>query len=178
MAKPKVPLEEFVKKLNRASQIDYARLAAYIDGEGHLGISVSPPRGRGVTPRHCMVMTVTNTSELLFQWITSTFGGKAIMANHNNRKPNTKPCWRWLVSELQAEEVVRRCLPYFIIKGEQARIALAFRDLINETRSIGKEVESSVVEARESLRRNIVALNSAKGFGIVKSGLDRPAKVS
>jgi hypothetical protein len=178
MAKPKVPFNEFVKKLNRASQIDYARLAAFIDGEGHLGISVSPPRGRGITPRHCMVMTVTNTSELLFQWLTSTFGGKAIMANQNHRKPNTKPCWRWLVSELQGEEIVRRCLPYFIIKREQAEITLAFRNLINETRSCGAQVDQSVVETREALRRRIVALNSAKGFGIVKSGLDRPAKVS
>lgn len=174
MAKPRVPFDEFVRKLDRVDLIDFARLAAYIDGEGHIGISVSPPRGRGIAVRHYLVMTVTNTDLRLMNWITSTFGGTCCRANKNYLKPKTKPCYRWCICEIQSEEVIRRCLPYFIIKAEQARLGLLFRALINESRGKrGSPVEADAIERREELRQKVVYLNSAKGFGVVKTGLDR-----
>src|ERR1700722_14873898 len=130
MPKAKVPFNEYVSKLNRVDLIEFARLAAFIDGEGHIGITVTQPRGRGVTRRHTLIMTVTNTNILLFDWITSTFGGTVIHANKNHQKPNTKACFRWCLNELQSEEIVRRCLPYLIIKSEQAKIALKLRDML------------------------------------------------
>jgi hypothetical protein len=110
----------------------------------------------------------------LMNWITSTFGGTCLGANKNHLKPNTKQCYRWGICELQSEEIIRRCLPYLIIKQEQARLVLMFRALMADSKGKrGTPVEASAMAQREELRRKVVALNSAKGFGIVKTGLDR-----
>src|ERR1700690_3415057 len=81
MPTPKISIEDFNAKLDKASDIDFARLAAYIDGEGCIGISNSKRRGKATHRMHTMQLTVTNTSLLLLDWITLTFGGSAIPAN-------------------------------------------------------------------------------------------------
>jgi len=168
--KPRIPFDQFVTKLNKARQIDLARLAAYIDGEGCISISVSKPRGTAITKGFSLNLTVTNTDIRLLNWVTSVFGGTHCQANNNHQKPGTKKCWRWCICELQAEEILRRCLPYFIIKAEQAQIALDFRNLMIESRGKrGTPVTSEALAKREDFQRRIIALNSAKGFGLVKS---------
>lgn len=170
MAKPKVSIEEYCRKLDSVSETSFARLAAYIDGEGCINISGSPRRGKSAVRTHEMKLTVTNTSLLLFDWIVSAFGGKVVLANSNYNKPNTKVCWRWLINEIQSEEILRRCLPYFIVKQEQARVALAFRDIkrrkFDEYRN--RRVTPKMLEERDALQKRISELNSVKGFGSYK----------
>jgi hypothetical protein len=171
--KPQINIDDFKAKLDKVSEIDFARLAAYIDGEGCITITTSPARGKkAITRNHNLLVTVTNTSVLLFDWITSTFGGRELVANSNHGKPNTKMCYRWMLSEIQSEEVLRRCLPYFIIKGEQARVALAFRNIkkwkYQELRN--RRVTPEMLAARDEMYTRMRSLNSAKGFNRSKLG--------
>src|SRR5437660_6122275 len=125
MSKPKISIEEFKAKLDRVPELEFVRLAAFIDGEGCITIARSPRRGRMAGHAQELVVTVSNTSHLLLDWLVRTFGGTYTIANGNK----TMPVYSWRLNELQREEILRRCLSYFIIKREQAEIGLAFRDL-------------------------------------------------
>ena len=95
---PKVPIEEYKRMLDKVSEIDLARLAAFIDGEGCIGISSGPRRGRMAVRQHSLIVTVTNTDLRLFRWLTNVFGGIWTHANTNERKPENKVVYRWVAN--------------------------------------------------------------------------------
>jgi len=98
-------------------------LAAYIDGEGY--IHITPPRRKHAG---CLEVDIGNTDYRLLVWLKETFGGGiSNVTVHSFRK---KKMWRWEVSRHRAEEVLVGCLPFFIIKKEQAEIGIAFQRLI------------------------------------------------
>ena len=61
--------------------------------------------------------------------------------------------------EERAEEILRRCLPYFIIKRGQADIALAYR-MLKRQGSRGRKVTQEVWQERENHKQDISALNA------------------
>ena len=113
------------------SHIDWVRLAAYIDGEGHIGIYLNKNRksknGRDIRLEYLSI-TVVNTDPRLVEWCYNTFGGKilSIPRKEVNRKKH-KPCYEWKVVAKFAAEILTGCLPYFLVKTEQAEIGLAFQ---------------------------------------------------
>jgi len=173
MPRPKVSNEVYQAQLDKIRDIDFARLAAYIDGEGCIVISsCQKPRGRGVSKTHCMQVTVTNTYLPLFSWIVGTFGGSVSEANSNSRKSTAvKRCWRWVIGEVPSEMILRRCLPYLLIKSEQAKIALAFRDVKRRKFDAvhNGRLTQKMIRERDRLQQRISKLNSSKGFGARKS---------
>jgi hypothetical protein len=46
-------------------------------------------------------------------------------------------CFYWTVACNKAEAILRGCLPYFIVKRDQAEVALAFQATIDRARSNG-----------------------------------------
>lgn len=160
MPNPKVKLEDFVRKLERVSKIDWARLAAFIDGEGCITIASSPRRGRAARPQHETRFTINNTSPVLYDWLLSTFGGGVRVIHHKN----VRPVYSWVLNELQVEQVIKRCLPYFIIKRRQAEIALAFRALKSRKRDTyhNRRLTDAEWNARDKLQVKIRKLNGAR----------------
>lgn len=115
-----------MNKLNQPSELDWARLAAYIDGEGciSIGIARSPKWKR----RHLFLrLSVHNTDPRLISWCRDTFEGKIYCTKHRN--PNWSTAWSWIISCRKVEEILKGCLPFFIIKREQAETALAFQSI-------------------------------------------------
>ena len=160
MPTPKVKLEDFIAKLEKADAVDWARLAAFIDGEGTITIASSPRRGRSARSQHEGRVTVANTSILLMHWLIDTFGGSIRTTHYAGNSPINF----WVLNELQAEQVAIRCLPYLIIKGEQARIFLAFRELKSKKRDTfhNSKVTLEMWNERESLLKRIRVLNGAR----------------
>jgi hypothetical protein len=107
---------------------DWARLAAYIDGEGWIGIKEQKRGGRAAT--YHVEITVCNQDPRLILWIAQRFGGH--LSNQGPPKNNLKRrhrIFQWYASCSVAHEVLLGCLPYFVIKRNQAEIAIAFRNL-------------------------------------------------
>ncbi len=125
------------RDLSKVSQIDWARLAAYIDGEGC--ITIKSVHGAREASRRVMYVdiNVTNTDVRLTAWLQQTFGG-SVYLNHGNRG-NVKwaPAAAWNVASKYAAEILANCLPYFIIKRDQADVALAFQSTILPGRPYG-----------------------------------------
>lgn len=168
MPKPKVKLEDFIAKLDTVSDVDWARLAAFIDGEGTITIASSPRRGRAAKSQHEGKVTVANTSILLMHWLVGTFGGAVRTTHYTGNLPMNF----WVLNERQAEQVVIRCLPYFVIKGEQAEIFLSFRELKSRKAGVcaNARVSLQMWNERESLLKRIRVLNGARTRFASESG--------
>jgi hypothetical protein len=128
---------KLAKNLLLVAPIDWARLAAYIDGEGC--ISIKSVKGNRAASRRVLYVdvSVTNTDFRLTAWLQVTFGG-SVYINHGNRgNEKWSPAAQWNIASKYAAAILEYCLPYFIIKREQAEVALAFQSTILPGRPYG-----------------------------------------
>ena len=105
------------------TEIDLAMMAAYIDGEGCISTVVASTT-KWKNPSLSIELSVHNTDPRLVDWCQKRFGGRIYRTIHEN-KPEWMDSYGWKVSCKQASEVLQACLPYFVIKREQAELAIA-----------------------------------------------------
>jgi hypothetical protein len=105
----------------KPTEIQWAQLAAYIDGEGCISILYRPTKSVWTS------VLLYNTDPRLCLWAQRTFGCGTIHAATHGRK-NERPSYRWQIYSRQAFWVLENCLPYFVIKREQAEVCLALRE--------------------------------------------------
>jgi hypothetical protein len=160
-----------VKKANRKmlkadiKDVDWARLAAYIDGEGCINIHTN--RGQvalGKSQMHSLVLGITNTDPRLPAWIFETFG-----VGNCYRIPDSpsiaakialgkwQPRFHWNVTSISAAQLLEGCLPFFVIKREQAEIAIAFQKTkIHHNRGKrGERTPRNVIQMREQMAHQV-----------------------
>lgn len=146
----------------KPTEIDWARLAAFIDGEGCIRIADHRAR-RG---QH-MDFQISNTDSRLIIWLHDTFGGSFCERKHaiNSRSR----VWVWYIASDAAAEALQNCLPFFVMKRDQAEQAIAFQKLIQIHRERTSKGKSSAkgrrVPADEMMARQAcaVALVEARG---------------
>lgn len=139
--------------MTKPTKLDWARLAAYIDGEGAILINRSFWANKG-WQKIWLRLNVTNTDPRLPQWCKKTFGVGNVNLSDRRRKPQHRQSFRWDVSSRQAETILRGCLPWFLIKKEEAEIALAFQETLGGP---GRIVSQETWEKRELLRQQLHA---------------------
>lgn len=103
------------------ADVDWARLAALIDGEG--SILINKRTGREDV---WLRVVICNTDPRMIVWLKETFGGTAIVARKAYRD-GYKAQMKWQVNCVQAEWLLRGCYKYLICKQDQADIAFAYR---------------------------------------------------
>lgn len=132
---------------------DWARLAAYIDGEGCMSITFRTENGRRLPGQ--LIMSVANTDPRLARWLLR-FGVGHVVSKYRANAKATRPFYTWRVASRQAAAIIERCLPFFVIKREQAEIAIAYQALKKQRSGISDELMQQQVgligEMRE-LRR-------------------------
>lgn len=106
------------------SEIDYARLAAFIDGEGTIAIA---RRNREDRPSHSYYLRIDigNTERILTDWLKSVFGGNVYQCK---RKKARKLFYTWAIHSYKVVDILNHTLPYLIIKIEQAELGLEFQE--------------------------------------------------
>lgn len=153
--------------------LDWVRMAAFIDGEGCIRIArivrYGKPDGR---PSHgkeylcyALELVIGSTDIRLPSWCMATFGGSMYSdprSTRHGRKDNynRQDFWSWNCGTKRAEWILRGCLPYFLIKREQAEVALTFRDTYRiRTYGNGKgAVDVAVVSKRETAYQRLKEL--------------------
>ena len=146
--------EEFAMNLATASPIDLVRLATFVDAEGTIYINKAK-RKNLTTHRWSLSVCVVNTSPQLLNWLLTNFGGRVYKHAEARKK-----CWMWKLGAIKSELLLKYCSPYFLIKAEQAKLALEFRTLI--TRGNKTKVTGELLSKREDLRNQIHLLNSPR----------------
>jgi hypothetical protein len=110
-------------KLPADSSIEWVRLAAYIDGEGYIEI-VSRDKG---TQAHSLKLSIGNTDPRLIVWLQDTFGGST---RRRLVTKATKMLFEWRVNGVDVVAILENCLPHFIMKRDQAEVAIVFGRLM------------------------------------------------
>ena len=145
---------------------DWARLAAYLDGEG--SVLINPRRGRSAEYAHIactfyLKITVANTDIRLGTWLKETFGGSNKDANTPKyyEGKNVKRCWHWSASANRAAWILHNCRQYLIIKGEQADIGMQLQESLNSRARLRfRQVPQEVVEERRELKRRLLVMKA------------------
>ena len=134
------------------TEIDYARLAAYIDGEGTIEIAY-----KHKSRAHFLCVSIDNTDPRLIVWLYETFGG-FVRSDHSSKRKNIK--WRskmqWYIACGHAHDLLLKCHPFFITKGDQADIAIAFRKTVCRVGVKGHPPE--VLKLRDQMREDLKTL--------------------
>lgn len=143
--------------LTTISEVDWARLAAYIDGEGC--ISIKGVKGAQDWSRRVLYvdLTISNTDVRLVEWLLK-FGGSVHMGKQRNPEKWAVP-YSWNAASRHAALLLTQCLPYFIIKRDQAEIALAFQRTILTDRRYGRAGRPpELLVAQHQLREQLATL--------------------
>ena len=134
------------------SRDDLVRAAAFIDGEGCICIKRHwPDRKGGRASRQILELSVVNTDIRLPMWFASTFGGTVCTF----KRPRVNHLFCWRVTNCRAEQVLKDCFEFFLIKREQAEIALQFRKLI---RPRGSNIPQSELDQREEFKQRLTLI--------------------
>jgi len=131
--------------MKKPTTIDWARLAAYIDGEGCISLA----RHRNVYM--AVRVTIFNTDKRLIEWLGEHFGGHVVVRRSKNIRHKTG--YGWCVSSKAAAYVIRNCHPYLILKKEQANVALDFISTISNAISNNADL----VHERRNIRDNMLS---------------------
>jgi hypothetical protein len=143
------------------TQIDWARLAAFIDGEGC--IRIASAKAKNWKREHLYIdVRIANTDPRLAQWLSSLFGGKIYTSPR--KKSTWAACFWWAISCKKAAALLTECLPYLILKREQAETALALQSTMTNRWGV-RGAPQEVIDLQQSLK---VKLHDQKGRGISK----------
>lgn len=138
------------------TDVDWARLAAYIDGEGCIYINLHRqfyPHLNKSYERCYAKVVVSNTDFRIVHWLRDTFGGIAHLERRGKNHPNWAPVMRWEVCSKLTSDLLRGCYPYLIAKREQADIVFEFQATVGWPGQHGhsKEVWKHRMELRDKL---------------------------
>lgn len=138
---------------------DWARLAAFIDGEGCINVHRQVSyRGGKKTHHigHTLLVRITNTDPRLMEWLKNTFGG--IVCRQKDRGCQRHVCFNWQPSRADTERILRNILDLLVLKRQQAEIGLAFRATFHKKNY--ERLAPGVADFRENCKEQINGLNS------------------
>jgi len=124
-------LRKALPTFGHVSEIDWARLAVLIDGEGSIGIHRTPRQSKSGWHMR-VVLEVANTDPRMMKWLHELLGGTVRCKDNSSQRRHI--CFKWQIVGTGAHVILTKCLPYFLIKRDQAETAIAFREtlLINK----------------------------------------------
>lgn len=137
---------------------DWVRIAAFIDGEGHLDINHCNNWKRSDVTR----VIISNTHAGLPTWLVRTFGGTITMRVHKN--PKWKAQYIWSCASARAAWIIHNALPWLIIKHEQGKLLLELQDELDQTKQSRNHrgITAESFALRERISADLKKLN-AKG---------------
>src|SRR5215831_13337245 len=134
-----------------ATEADLAYTAGLVDGEGHVGLF---KWGSSFLP----ILVVTNTDERLPNWLQAHFGGE--LQYHDRRRSEIhKPRINWRLNGKRATSVLKLVLPYLVLKGEQARLAISYYTGQTSFHLGSRKLPETEYERRKQLHDQMKQLN-------------------
>jgi hypothetical protein len=153
--------------------IDWAQLASFIDGEGSILINTQRwgiDSGKRRTIGLYLRVMVANTDIRLMEWLKLRFGGTFKDANTEKyyEGKNWKRAYHWGASSYRGAWLLHNCLPYFVMKREQAEIGIQLQESLAIYQPGSGALPLSVHEDRAKLKARLLVLKSKgiKGFPV------------
>lgn len=134
--------------------IDDVRIATVLDCEGWITISkVTNSRGIGLV----LTLGVGNTNYRLTDWLKETFGGSVYKTKRESSKH--KDYYTWRINSEKAKDILKRALPYMLLKVEQAELAIHFQETVHSKNSYNEPCTPIYIEYMNSLKKSMNVLN-------------------
>ena len=110
------------------SELDYVRLAAFVDGEGCISIYHRKPSKKDNVHNWKrttqLILSVRNCDPRLPLWCKEVFGGSI---GRSYPRPPRRNSFLWVIRYKKAADILQACMPFFLLKREQAEIAIAIQ---------------------------------------------------
>ena len=142
-------------------------IAGFLDGDGHIGITVSRPKGSA--PQHYARVTFYSQSLVLLKEIQEVLGGGGTLScnfSKENSRFGSSGCYRLYLSPTQAVPAAEKLLPYLRIKKEQAQLVLDLSASIRDNPVRGRtkngwrnKTKPEVLAYRDALYARMKELN-------------------
>ena len=130
------------------------RLAAILDCEGWITLQkISGSRGVGL----CLTVGVGNTNPRLAQWLKEKFGGSFYKTKREG--PQHKDYWTWRLFGNKAAELLKGCIPYMLLKEEQAILAITFQETMHGKNIYNEPCTPEYVAKMWEFKRRLTLLN-------------------
>jgi len=84
-------------------------------------------------------VSVANADPRLMQWLKIRFGGNINRSDPPTANKKKHAIYKWYTACSVSHEILKGCLPYFVIKRNQAEIAISFRELTQCRPESGKK---------------------------------------
>jgi len=142
---------------------DWARMAAFLDGEGNMNINPIHDMRRK-NPLHLQVrILIGNTNPNLPVYLRNVFGGNIVLRNQQKYNPRAKQTYIWSCTSARAAWILHNCMPWFILKSAQASLLINLQEEIDKTRQgRGRSVSTERIASRIAMKNELHRLN-AKG---------------
>ena len=101
------------------------------------------------------MVQVTNTNEWLVQWLKMAFGGSVHLLKDGRAEKKWKPVYHWVVTSMQALEVLKLVYPYLRLKKPQAEIAIKFLEIRGRKGRWLTDEEQAIGEAQKVTMNNL-----------------------
>jgi hypothetical protein len=151
--------------MTEPTQLDWARLAAFLDGEGSIRVArqIKNKATQMHWPIYTLLVAVDNTDLRLMSWLTSLFGGTIDDKCHKNRAATgRRQLYRWRATKDERRVVLENCMPYFILKRKQAELGLQMLLTTTGTRPGQRRPVERVIR-QEAICSELNALNLTRG---------------
>lgn len=132
--------------------IDKGYAAGILDGEGT--ISIRKKKGLCKVPfNYQLVVSLSNTSEEIIQRLHQEYRGSVRPIKPRSKKHSLS--YQLTLTGIQARRLLRETLPFLIIKGQQARLALSLPSTPR-----GEEVSPSAYTKQREIYQKVKLLNT------------------
>jgi len=133
-----------------------AYLAGLVDGEGYVGIKKQKPRPDTINCLYHERIQIRMVDEIAIKLFKQTFGGNYYKETEHS-KYSKKPLYCYQATDRLASQIIRKLLPYLLIKKRQAKLILKLRKSKESRESLRRgsparrPMKASIVQYRESL---------------------------
>ena len=142
-------------KIEKMTNEQLAYFAGLLDGEGCIRIGQYKNVIGVKSYRGFIQIAMTNKNAI--DWLKENIGGgKYIDYKKNN--PNSKVCYYWTVNQKRGKCLIKRALPYLVVKRQQALKFLQFCDTLQPS-GYRKRVPNKILSLRKILWENMKLLN-------------------
>ena len=137
------------------TELDWAQLAAYIDGEGSIVISKILRKLRTKnTMRYSLHIQMGNTHPRLAEWCKEKFGGSTCYMPRKGKEAKAKHrgLFYWSSNSQKAAAILRKCLPHFKLKRDQAELGITFQESLVSRKHTTPEILAQRDEQYQAMR--------------------------
>jgi len=123
-------------------------LAGFFDGEGHIAIGLN--KNPGGKRRWYLRFAAHQVDPRPLRLLQERYGGSI---QFTDRRGQQRPIYEWVATSIKAYKALKELSPFLIVKADEARLAMAFQELL-----FSRGTDRSVLTAEEEDARHRIYL--------------------